>query len=52
MTERERIKGVYPKSKKWAARVDKMPDAQVHAIFMRFQDLLTKPKDSQEEEEK
>lgn len=34
--EREKIKSVYPKSEKWAKKVDKMTDSQVVAILMRF----------------
>jgi len=35
MSQRELVKSVYP-SKTWAAKVDKMSDAQVHAVFLKF----------------
>lgn len=35
--ERAQLKAFYPTSKKWAAKVDKMPDAQVIAVLRRLQ---------------
>lgn len=35
-TEREQIKKVYSGSSSWSARVDKMSDSQVVAIYLRF----------------
>lgn len=34
--EREEIKKAYPKSKNWHARVDKMSEQQVIAIYIRM----------------
>lgn len=34
--ERAQIKQVYPHSDSWAAKVDKMSEAQVKAIHIRF----------------
>ncbi len=34
--EREAVKNAYPKSKTWAHKVDKMPEAQVIALYNRF----------------
>lgn len=34
--EREAIKNVYPNSQGWADKVDKMPPAQVTAVYIRF----------------
>lgn len=34
--EREALKNVYPKSPGWAAKVDKMSDVQVVAIYSKF----------------
>jgi hypothetical protein len=34
--QRELVKKAYPHSKAWASRVDKMPDAQVTAVFLRL----------------
>lgn len=36
VSEREMIKRAYPHSPKWAARVNKMPDNQVIAIFYKL----------------
>ena len=36
INEREEIKKVYPNSKTWYAKVDKMSPAQVTAIYIRF----------------
>jgi hypothetical protein len=35
--ERNLLKAFYPTSKKWAAKVDKMPDNQVIAVLRRLQ---------------
>lgn len=35
MNERELLKKAYP-SKKWAAKVDKMSDSQVAAVYLRL----------------
>lgn len=37
MDKREAVKGLYPKSKRWGARVNKMSDAQVFAIYTKRQ---------------
>jgi hypothetical protein len=37
VNKREQVKGLYPKSKNWAHRVNKMSDAQVAAIWARSQ---------------
>lgn len=34
--ERELLKLAYPKSKKWADKVNKMPDSQVVAVYLRL----------------
>lgn len=36
ISKRELIKKAYPHSKTWPARVDKMPEGQVAAIFFRL----------------
>lgn len=36
MVERERLKAIYGKSKKWIAKVDRMTDTQVIAVFMKL----------------
>ncbi|QEQ93917.1 hypothetical protein SEA_KARDASHIAN_52 [Streptomyces phage Kardashian] len=36
ISTRELIKQAYPHSKTWSARVDKMSDGQVAAIFFRL----------------
>ena len=36
MTAREQLKSIYAKSKRWAAKVDKMTDAQVIAVLIRM----------------
>jgi hypothetical protein len=36
MSQRELLKSVYPTSKKWASRVDKMSDGQVSAILIKM----------------
>ena len=36
LMEREAIKKVYPDSPTWASKVDKMPDNQIVAIYIRF----------------
>lgn len=33
---RAAVKGAYPKSKGWAARIDRMQDSQVIAIYYRL----------------
>jgi hypothetical protein len=33
---REALKGFYPKSKKWLAKVNKMTDAQAVAVYIRL----------------
>lgn len=38
--EREIVKGMYPKSKRWAGRVEQMPDGQVHMIYLRYTTML------------
>lgn len=40
--EREVVKGMYPKSKRWASRVDRMSDGQAHAIYVRYMNTLDK----------
>lgn len=35
--ERAQLKAFYPTSTTWAAKVDKMPDAQVIAVLRRLQ---------------
>lgn len=35
--KREELKKVYPNSKQWHEKVNKMPENQVTAIFIRFQ---------------
>lgn len=35
--EREELKKAYPKSKGWHEKVDKMPDSQVTAVYIRLQ---------------
>uniref|UniRef100_A0AAU7GZV5 Helix-turn-helix DNA binding domain protein n=1 Tax=Streptomyces phage Scarif TaxID=3158858 RepID=A0AAU7GZV5_9CAUD len=34
--QRELIKQAYPHSKTWSSKVDKMPEGQVQAIFLRM----------------
>lgn len=34
--QRELVKRAYPHSKTWPLKVDRMPDGQVQAIFIRF----------------
>lgn len=34
--QREALKSAYPKSKKWATKVDKWPDNQVAAVYIRL----------------
>ena len=36
INEREELKKAYPDSSSWKAKVDKMGEAQVHAIYIRF----------------
>lgn len=35
-SEREGLKKAYPNSKKWHEKVDKMPDSQVTAVYLRL----------------
>lgn len=42
--EREVVKGMYPKSRRWGARVDRMPDGQVHMIYIRYMNTLDEQK--------
>lgn len=42
--KREAIKKAYPNSPTWAARVDKMPDNQVVAVYSR---LMAKANETQ-----
>lgn len=39
------VKMMYPNSKRWAAKVDKMSDAQVYAIYMRNLETNSQPKE-------
>jgi len=36
ISNREMIKKAYPHSETWAKKVDRMPDAQVTAIFLKM----------------
>jgi hypothetical protein len=36
ISQREAIKQAYPHSKTWLAKVDKMPESQVTAIYLRL----------------
>jgi hypothetical protein len=36
ISQREAIKQAYPHSKSWLAKVSKMPDSQVTAIYLRL----------------
>lgn len=40
--EREFVKALYPKSRRWASRVDKMSDAQVFAIYTKNKNNVKK----------
>lgn len=34
--EREALKQAYPRSRRWATKVDKMDDRQVYAVYTRL----------------
>jgi hypothetical protein len=48
MREREYVKGVYPNAR-WAAKVDRMPDDQVLAIYFRFRSVVQMVEDTMDE---